>query len=99
MVQKIDVHPEARAEITGSLQYYEDKDPSVAEDFDVTIDAAVLLIAAKPDTWPTYLHGTHRYLLSRFPYSVIYREHNDAIQIIALAHHRRKPGYWVKRVD
>lgn len=98
-VKKTEVHPEARAEITGSLGYYKEKDPTVAEDFDVTIDAAVLLIAAKPNTWPTYLHSTRRYVLNRFPYSIIYREHNDAIQIIALAHHRRKPGYWSKRVD
>ena len=52
-----------------------------------------------PDTWPIYLHGTWRYLLDRFPYSVIYREKSGVIQIIAMAHHRRKPGYWSKRVD
>jgi plasmid stabilization system protein ParE len=79
MVQKIDVHPEARLEIAGSLRYYEEKDPAVAEEFDAAIDAAVLLISAKPGTWPTHLHGTRRYLLHRFPFSIIYRERNDVI--------------------
>lgn len=99
MAPPIDVHPEAQAEITGSLKYLEERDPILAEDLDAKIDSAVQMIAAKPGTWPRYIHGTKRYLLDRFPYSVIYREKNGAIQIIALAHHRRKPGYWSKRID
>ena len=99
MAQKIDVHPEAQAEIVGSLNYYEETDPALAEDLDARIDAAVDLISAKPETWPAYLHGTRRYNLQRFPYSVIYREKSGVIQIVAMAHHRRKPGYWSKRVD
>lgn len=98
MAQKIDVHPEAQSEIVGSLQYYEENDPALAEDLDELIDTAVQLVASKPDTWPAYLHGTRRYLLHRFPYSLIYREKDAVIQIVALAHHRRKPGYWSKRV-
>lgn len=99
MALAINVHPEARVEIKGSLAYYESNDPMLSEDLDAKIDSAVQLIAAKPDTWPIYLHGTRRYLLDRFPFSLIYREKDGTIQIIALAHHRRKPGYWSKRVD
>ena len=41
MANPIDVHPEARQEITGSLRYYESTDPILAEDLDARIDAAV----------------------------------------------------------
>lgn len=99
MAQRIDVHPEAQSEITGALQHYEENDPAVAEDFDERIDAAVQLVVVKPKTWPIHLHGTRRYILRRFPFSLVYREHGGAIQVIALAHHRRKPGYWKKRAD
>lgn len=99
MALAIDVHPEAKAEIVGSIAYYENKDPILAEDLDARLDVAVQMIAVKPDTWPTYLHGTRRYLLDRFPFSLIYREKDGMIQLIAMAHHRRKPGYWSKRID
>ncbi|MEM9108518.1 MAG: type II toxin-antitoxin system RelE/ParE family toxin [Planctomycetota bacterium] len=97
MAQRIDVHPGAQSEITGALQHYEENNLSVAEDLDKRIDAAVQLIALKPETWPAYIHGTRRYILRRFPFSLVYRESGGVIQIIALAHHRRKPGYWKKR--
>jgi toxin ParE1/3/4 len=38
-----------------------------------------------------------RYLLHKFPFSVVYFERSDFIEVIAVAHHRRKPGYWWKR--
>lgn len=99
MALKIDVHPEAKQEIVGSLRYYERTDPMLAEDLDARIDTAVDLIAAKPDTWSPYLHGTRRYLLDRFPYALIYRERAGVIQLVALVHHRRKPGYWSDRLS
>ena len=38
-----------------------------------------------------------RYSLRRFPYSLIYQITAEEIRIIAVAHHRRRPGYWAKR--
>lgn len=99
MALQIDVHPEAGQEIVGSLRYYERTDPMLAEDLDAKLDAAVDLIATAPSTWPPYLHGTRRYLLDRFPYALIYREKDGVIQLVALAHHRRRPGYWSDRIE
>jgi hypothetical protein len=41
--------------------------------------------------------GTRRVPLNRFPYTVVYRETEIEIQIVAFAHNRRKPGYWSSR--
>ncbi|MHB0958931.1 MAG: hypothetical protein ACYC0X_26630 [Pirellulaceae bacterium] len=49
--------------------------------------------------WASYLSGTHRYLMKRFPFVVIYRVTTDRIEIVAIAHGRRKPGYWKRRMD
>jgi toxin ParE1/3/4 len=43
------------------------------------------------------LHGTRKYLLRRFPYAVIYRVTDEAIEVVAVAHGRRRPGYWKTR--
>jgi hypothetical protein len=34
---------------------------------------------------------------ARFPYSIIYYVRGDELRVIALAHHRRRPEYWVRR--
>ncbi|QKE41725.1 MAG: type II toxin-antitoxin system RelE/ParE family toxin [Ferrovum myxofaciens] len=43
-------------------------------------------------------HGTRRrYILRRFPYSIIYQVTAEELRILAVAHHRRRPGYWAQR--
>ncbi len=39
-----------------------------------------------------------RFLLDRFPYSVIAACLEDELVVVAIAHHSRKPGYWRKRL-
>ena len=51
-----------------------------------------------PHRWPKYLHGTRRFVLNRFPFSVIYLDDPDAVIIIAIAHSKSGPGYWKSRL-
>jgi plasmid stabilization system protein ParE len=51
-----------------------------------------------PNACSPYLHGTRRILLNRFPYFIVFRERLHDIQIIAIAHAKRRPGYWTKRL-
>jgi hypothetical protein len=37
-------------------------------------------------------------LVRRFPYGVIYRVREEVIWVVAIAHMRRRPGYWLDRV-
>jgi plasmid stabilization system protein ParE len=72
-----------------------------------SLDASAVLIAAvsdsfdtvsqAPQRWPNYLHGTRRFLLHRFPFAVIYLDDPEVATIVALAHDKRKPGYWKRR--
>ncbi|MBK7425134.1 MAG: type II toxin-antitoxin system RelE/ParE family toxin [Propionivibrio sp.] len=42
--------------------------------------------------------GTRRqYNFRRFPYSIIYQVTVEELRILAVAHHRRRPGYWSGR--
>jgi plasmid stabilization system protein ParE len=52
------------------------------------------MIAEAPQRWPAGPHGTRKFLLHRFPFAVIYRELPSAIQVLAVAHGRWRPGYW-----
>jgi hypothetical protein len=58
------------------------------------LDHAIDEIENSPERWPVHLHGTRKFLLRRFPYSVVYRITERELQVIAVAHGRRRPGYW-----
>ncbi|WP_239190188.1 type II toxin-antitoxin system RelE/ParE family toxin [Candidatus Nitrotoga sp. HW29] len=42
-------------------------------------------------------HNTRSLPLHGFPYSLIYRLQDNTVCVIAIAHHSRRPGYWVGR--
>ena len=43
--------------------------------------------------------GGKKLILNRFPFSLIAVQFNQMITVVALAHHSRKPGYWMKRIN
>jgi plasmid stabilization system protein ParE len=60
-------------------------------------EAALATLSENPLMWPSYIGGTRRCVLRRFPFSIIYRVKESNIVIIAFAHGRRRPGYWLNR--
>ena len=91
------LHPLAADEAEGARAWYLARNPTVADAFLLELDAAIASIAEGPRRWPR-IHGRfRRYLLHKFPFSVVYLERPDFIEVIAVAHHRRKPGYWSQR--
>lgn len=70
---------------------------TISESFVEELDRAIRLIRSTPLRWPKFRSGTRRFLMRRFPFSVVYRLEPDAVIVIAVAHARRRPGYWRKR--
>ena len=93
----VEFHPEAIAEARAAYQWYAERDLSAANAFIAELDRAISQVQSAPERWPVHLHGTKRYLFRRFPYGVIYRVTETAIQVLAVAHGRRRPGYWRTR--
>ena len=96
--RQVNVHPEAVAEAQVATQWYRERSALAARAFLSELDHAIGKIAEDPDIWPPYVGGTQRFLLKRFPFSVVYRLVSDKIEVVAIAHGRRKPGYWKKRL-
>jgi plasmid stabilization system protein ParE len=94
----IELHPEARLEADAAFDWYRERSIRAAETFLHAIEQARMAIQDSPELWADYLHGTRRYLLKRFPFVVVYRIKDGRIQIVAVAHGRRKPGYWKDRL-
>jgi plasmid stabilization system protein ParE len=81
-----------------AARWYSGRSTIAAQEFAEEIDAAITAIERLPNAWPAYDHGTRRYLLRRYPFSVIYRIEPKRILIIAVAHGHRRPEYWRSRI-
>lgn len=91
-------HPEASQDFREAIGWYRSRSPVVAVEFRATVSDVIRQIVRTPRRWPKYLHGTRRLVLRRFPFSIIYLDDPDVLSIVAVAHSKRKPGYWKTRL-
>lgn len=93
----LEFHPEAQEEARGAREWYAERSLIAARAFLSEFISSVETVYENPERWPQYLAGTRRYFFPQFPFSLIYRVTEEGVQVVALAHHRRKPGYWAQR--
>jgi plasmid stabilization system protein ParE len=89
--------PDADQEYLAALRWYRDRSPVAASDFERAVTNAVKTISLAPQRWPSYFERFRRYKLRQFPFSVVYEELLSEIVVYAIAHGRRRPGYWKGR--
>ena len=91
-------HPEAAAEYAQAVQYYAAIAPEVAERFYAEIEGLIQQIWHQPDRFFRFWPPARRALGRKFPYSVVYLDQPSRVWIVAVAHAKRRPGYWQQRV-
>ena len=75
--RRVDFHPDAVVEAQAAKAWYENRSAIAADAFVAELDHAIAQIVEAPNRWPRYIAATRRYLLHRFPFSVVYRVIND----------------------
>ncbi|RFF27796.1 MULTISPECIES: type II toxin-antitoxin system RelE/ParE family toxin [unclassified Wenzhouxiangella] len=91
-------HPSAEAEFLDAVSYYESRAFGLGAAFIAEFEALANLIAESPKAWQVELRPDIRSApLRRFPVSIIYREQLNGFEILAVAHQRRHPQYWLGR--
>lgn len=91
-------HAAADAEVLEAEQYYAGIHVELAKSFRHELETALERIEEGPDRWPRGRSETRRYVLHRFPYAVVYLRDGLGIGVIAVAHGKRRPGYWRSRL-
>jgi toxin ParE1/3/4 len=95
--------PAARSELIEAALRYEQEQEGLGARFVETVGRAAAGVLAEPERWPMVPRvapnrGARRRLLRAFPYAIVYRIlSTKAIEVVALAHQKRRPGYWAKR--
>jgi len=90
-------HPDTVLEIKSSYEWYQNQAEGLGDDFIEELESAYEAIAEHPRTWPKFTKNCRRFLLSKFPFSVIYQVNNNSTFVLAIMHNSRKPGYWEGR--
>src|SRR5579859_3842000 len=96
--RSIEYHQGAVSDIKSAAAWYRNRSPRAATDFVEELRRASDTIREAPERWPLGKNNTRRFLLWRFPFSIIYSEQETGIIIWAVAHGSRRPEYWIKRL-
>lgn len=90
--------PEAEAEHLKQVAYYEAQHAGLGARYLAEVNAALEYICEAPHRFPIARPPALRRLgLKRFPFTIFFRELSGTIQVVAVAPHRRRPGYWSGR--
>jgi hypothetical protein len=96
---KYEFHPNAEAEFLESVGFYESKVKGLGSAFIDEFEVIAKLVCESPKQRKIEQKpDIRRAPLRRFPFSIIYREKQSVIQVLAVAHDRRRPLYWLPRL-
>jgi plasmid stabilization system protein ParE len=91
------LHPAAEEEANNARAWYEERNSRASDAFLSELDAAMSAISEAPQRWPRLYGKYRRFPMHKFPFNVVYVERPSFIEVMAVAHYRRRPGYWRNR--
>lgn len=103
-MKPIELAIEARDEAREAAAWYDEQRAGLGEELLEELERLFERMSQLPRSFPSLMDpapelGLRRALLSRFPYGVVFVELEDRIRVVAIAHAKRKPGYWLHRVE
>ena len=98
VAKRIEYHQGAIADVKSAVAWYRNRSPKAALDFIAELQRAADTIREAPERWPPAKNNTRRFLLWRFPFSILYSEGESVITICGVAHGSRRPEFWTGRL-
>ena len=103
-MKQLRIDEEADAEIVEAAEYYASDNALAAQRFVHAVIAAIEAVHRAPHEWPLSPDvpedlGIHRRRIDDFPHAVVYAFNDTEVRILAIAHGKREPGYWRKRLE
>lgn len=98
---KLEVLPEALAELNASIAFYEEQEPGLGASFFASIVTAIELAAENPKLGPSLpppATEIRKYVVKRFPFIVLVADVEGVTKVVGITHARRRPGYWLDRI-
>ena len=89
----------ARIEFDEAVTFYLGRSDRAATDFVDAFERTKSSLSRFPFSGSRIRPDCRRTLVHNFPYQLIYRIRDGEIVVYAVAHQKRRPGYWRKRLS
>jgi plasmid stabilization system protein ParE len=107
---RLELHPEARAELRSAALrsaalWYDERRPGLGDEFISEVSAALDRIGDAPESYPPWPRTRaagpviRKATIPRFPYVIAFEEHEQHLLVLAVAHAKRRPLYWLTRTS
>ena len=96
---KLEFHPEAELELIEAAVHYELQVPGLGERFEDEIRRATALLLRHPEIGQPVDPDLRRFVLPRFPFTLIYSATSEVLRIEVVGHQSRLPDYWRSRIE
>jgi toxin ParE1/3/4 len=102
-MRRVRVERATKAELRAAIRWYDDQSPGLGSQLHAEIEVGMALLARLPDGStpvpgvPLAL-GVRRVFIKRFPYTIVFLVRDGTVDVIAFAHAKRRPGYWLSRI-
>ena len=103
-----ELHPEARAEFRSAALWYDERRSGLGDEFIAEISAALDRISDAPESYPPWPRTRaadaaspliRKATIQRFPYVIAFEKHEQHVLVLAVAHAKRRPLYWLTRTN
>ena len=88
----------AKDDIRESFKFYNEEQPGLGLSFSRNVRSAIEKITEFPQAWPKLGRKFRKCQVERFPFIIVYAIQESQIVVIAVAHQKRRPGYWKNRL-
>ena len=90
-------HDRAEEEFVETAAYYERCAEGLGDRFIDNAETALRTLLADPLMPSPFPPECRKLRIKKFPYALVYRVEDDVLQVIAVMHLARRPGYWTNR--
>lgn len=92
-------HPAAEAEHLESVAYYESKRPGLGASYLAEFESSMNAVCKSPHRYSVEKQpDIRRIRMTKFLYTILFRESSGNVQVLAVAHNRRRPQFWLGRL-
>jgi plasmid stabilization system protein ParE len=102
---RLELHPEARAELRSAALWYDEQRQGLGDEFIADVSATLDRIGGTPESYPAWPRTRatgpliRKATIQRFPYVIAFEKHEQHVLVLAVAHAKRRPLYWLTRAN
>lgn len=97
MTLPVEYHPAAENDLREAVDYYASRVPTLGAWFHAEVKRTERLATQYPESGMPLGGDVRRWLLDRFPYTLVYVVEPERLYVLAVAHLRRRPRFWADR--